>query len=132
MKNPYQNYKQTQVGTASREKILLMLYEGAIKYCKLGRKALENRDIAEKGRMIGKTLDIIFELRNTLDFEVGGQVAAQLEQLYNYMVDELSEANLTNDARHFDIVIEMLETLYDGWKQAVVSFMKDKNNKQNP
>jgi flagellar protein FliS len=129
MNNPYGNYKKTQVSTASKEKILLMLYEGAIKFSKKAKIALQNNDVADKGIMLGRAMDIIFELKNTLDFEVGGELAIQLEQLYMFMVDELTNANLNNDEAAVQNVIEILENLYSGWREAIV---KEQAAKQNP
>lgn len=71
-KNAYQKYKATSVQSASREKILLMLYEGAIKFTKLAIKAAEEKKIADRGMNIGRAFDIIMELNNTLDHKVGG------------------------------------------------------------
>jgi len=126
MENPYAKYKQTSVGTAPKEKILLMLYEGAIKFVKLAKKAIDEKNIPERAVMVGRAMDIVFELRNTLDFKVGGDIAVQLEQLYNYTVDELTNANLNNDVKHLDNAISVLETLYTGWTEAVKQYQKDK------
>lgn len=126
MNNPYTKYKETQVGTASREKILLMLYEGAIRFSKLCKIAMENKDMNEKGKYIGKTLDIVFELKNTLDFKVAPEIANQLEGLYNYMIEELTNANIKNEVKLVDNVINVLTTLYTGWKEAVDKFQKEK------
>ena len=127
MKDPYSKYKKTQLGTASKENVLLMLYEGAIRFCKLSKKAFENNDLAQKGLMIGKTMDIVFELKNTLDHKVSPEVASQLDSLYNYMIEELTKANMNNDTKKLDDVINVLETLYSGWIQAVEQFQKEKS-----
>lgn len=71
MSNLYQKYKQTSVVSASREKILLMLYEGAIRFTKLAIKACDEKKIADRGHNIGKAFDIVMELNNTLDHRVG-------------------------------------------------------------
>ena len=65
-----QKYKATSVQSASREKILLMLYEGAIKFTKRGIMAIEAGDVAERGTNIGRAYDIVLELMNTLDHKV--------------------------------------------------------------
>ncbi|MCX7979017.1 MAG: flagellar export chaperone FliS, partial [Bdellovibrionaceae bacterium] len=79
MSNPYQKYKATAIQSASREKVLLMLYEAAIKFTKLGIKACEEKKIAERGMNIGRAYDIIMELNNTLDHKIGGEIAKNLE-----------------------------------------------------
>lgn len=68
MNNPYKKYQTTQVMTASREKILLMLYEGAIRFTKQAKVAMEQRKVAEKGTFISKATAILSELMATLDF----------------------------------------------------------------
>lgn len=124
-KNAYQKYKQTSVQSASREKILLMLYEGAIKFTKLAIKAIEEKKIADKGINIGRAFDIVMELNNTLDHKVGGEIASQLEQLYMFMMEQYTKANITNDATHLNTNLKLLQTLYDGWVQAVEKLKKE-------
>ncbi len=115
----HNKYKKTSVESASREKLLLMLYEGAIKFNKKAIMACENKDVAGRCENIARTYDIILELMNTLDFKIGGEVAVNLEQLYMYMTDELTRANLTGKVDHLKNVLKILETLYVGWKEAV-------------
>ena len=73
-------YKKTSVNTASKEQILLMLYQAAIKNCKKAIEAIENKEIAAKGEFIGKLQDIVIELNSSLDFEVGGDVALSTDE----------------------------------------------------
>lgn len=119
MANPYKNYQKTQVTTASQEKILLMLYEGAIRFVKHAKKSLEENNIPEKGKYISKTTAIISELMATLDFKVGGQLAADLENLYVFMIDKLIEGNINNDAEALVVVEDLLKTLYTAWKDVI-------------
>lgn len=112
-------YHQTQVKTASKEKILLMLYEGCIRYFKKSKIAMEQRNFAEKGLMLGKAQDIVNELTNSLNFEVGGDVAKQLESLYMHIFEQSTEGNIKNDPSKIDHCIKILETLYSGWKEVI-------------
>lgn len=112
-------YKQTAVKTANRGQILLMLYEGAIKNVKLASQAVDRKDMAAKGLHIGKAHDIINELTATLNFEVGGDIARNLERLYNFIVEQLVKANLENTKEPLAAAQKILETLLDGWKGAV-------------
>ena len=121
----YKKYKQTAVESASREKLLLMLYEGAIKFVKRAIIAIENDDIPARCENIGRAYDIVLELMNTLDFKVGGEVAQNLEQLYLFVTDELTRANITGKVDHLNNVLKILETLYDGWKEAVELIKKN-------
>lgn len=118
-KNPHRAYQKTQVTTASREKILLMLYEGAIKFIKIAQVRLREKNIPEKGRYISKTLAIISELMNTLDHGVGGQLASDLENLYLFMIDKLIEANIHNRVEDLEVVENLLTTLYSAWDDVI-------------
>lgn len=119
MKNPYAKYKKTQVTTASKEKVLLMLYEGAIRFTKHAKVAISEKKIAEKGKYISKTTAILSELMATLDFKQGGQLAVDLENLYVFMIDKLIEANIKNSMEDLDAVEEILMTLYSAWKDVI-------------
>jgi len=119
MNNPYKKYQQTQVTTASREKILLMLYEGAIRFTKQAKAAMDAGKVAEKGTFISKATAILSELMATLDFKAGGQLAVDLENLYVFMIDKLIEGNINNDQKCLESVESLLMTLYQAWKDVV-------------
>jgi len=119
MTNPYKQYQKTQVVTASREKILLMLYEGAIRFTKQARVAMNDKKIAEKGKAISKATAILSELMATLDFKIGGQLAQDLENLYIFMIDKLIDANVHNKVESLDDVERLLNTLYTAWKDVI-------------
>ena len=117
--SPYRQYQKTQVTTASREKILLMLYEGAIRFTKQAHAAMLAKKIADKGKYISKATAILSELMATLDFKVGGQLAVDLENLYIFMIDKLIEGNIHNNPEHLAAVEKILMTLYSAWKDVV-------------
>ena len=114
-------YKKTSISTASKEHILLMLYQAAIKNCKEAIKAIENNEIAKKGESIGKLQDIIIELNNSLDFKVGGDIAKELSSLYDYLIYASTQANINIKKELLEGCLDILLTLYDGWEQAVKS-----------
>lgn len=124
MKNAYQKYKNTSITSASKEKILLMLYEGAIKFVKRALKACEDKNIAERGLNIGRACDIVTELNNTLDHNIGGDISKNLEQLYTFITDQLTKANLTGDPNFLNNALKILETLNEAWVQAVEKIKK--------
>lgn len=115
----YGAYKKTAVSTASKEQILLMLYQAAIKNCKKAIEAIEARDIAKKGEHIGKLQDIVIELNNSLDFEIGGDIAKELSSLYDYILFSSTQANIKIDPEPLEGCLKVLNTLYDGWQEAI-------------
>lgn len=117
-------YRQTAVTTANRGQILLMLYEAAIRNLKKAVECIHQKDIPGKGEAIGKTHDIINELVTTLDFDQGGDIARELERLYNFMTEQLLKGNLENSVERLASVQKLLETLLDGWRGAVTEFNK--------
>lgn len=129
MTNPYNKYKQTSILSASREQILLMLYEGAIKFTKLAIQAAEQKKIEERGKNIIRAYDIILELNATLDHKVGGEIAAQLEQLYAFLMDQYTKANITGDPEPLRSCVKVLENLHEGWKLAIDKLKKDNEHK---
>jgi flagellar protein FliS len=121
-----QAYRQTAVTTATKEQVLIMLYEGAIKHLKRASEACQKNDLAVKGTAVGKAHDIINELNNTLDFEIGGEIAKNLERLYMFMIDEIIKGNMNNDATKFDSTRKLLENLLEGWKGALAQLQNQK------
>lgn len=124
MKNGYQKYKTTSVTSASKEKILLMLYEGVIKFTKRAIKACEEKNIAERGINIGKAFDIVMELNNTLDHKVGGDISKNLEQLYMFISDQFTKANISGDPAPLRDALGIIETLHSAWVKAVEQVKK--------
>jgi flagellar protein FliS len=96
-----------------------MLYEAAIQNIKKAQACIDKGDIAGKGQAITKTHDIVNELATTLNFEVGGDVARDLERLYNFMAGQLVKANMESSKEALESVRKMLQTLLDGWRIAV-------------
>ncbi len=126
MSNNYgaNQYKQTSIKTANPGALLIMLYEAAIRNVKQATLALDKKDLAAKGLHIGKAHDIINELNNTLNFEVGGEIAMNLERLYNFMIEQLVQANIENSTTKLIAVQKVLENLLEGWKGAVAQVSK--------
>lgn len=117
-------YKRTSVKTASKEQILLMLYQAAIKNCKKAMEAMDEKNLAKKGEHIGKLQDIVIELNNSLDFEVGGDVAKELASLYDYLLYASTQANIKIEKEPLQGCLKVLTTLYDGWSEAIKSLKR--------
>ncbi len=132
MSHPYQKYKNTSIQSASKEKLLLMMYEGAIKYTKLAIRASEEKKIAERCVNIGRAFDIVLELNNTLDHKVGGEISMRLEQLYMYITEQYTKANMTGDPEPLKSSLKILENLYEGWKLAIEKIKKDEDKVSKP
>lgn len=127
MKSGVQKYKQTSVQSASREKILLMLYEGAIRFVKQAMMAIDKKDIADRGMNIGRAYDVVMELNNSLNHEIGGDIAKNLEQLYMFITEQLTKANATGQKKPLEDALKVLETLYSGWVEAVEKIKREEN-----
>ena len=109
-------YKSSAVLTQSRSRLIVMLYEGAIKFLRLAIKKLDEKDYAAKGYYINKAQDIINELNAVLNVEAGAELAGSLRKLYIFMVHHLAEANVKKDPAMIRDVIGLLEELLQGWK----------------
>ena len=118
-KNAHNTYQTVQVTTTDKGRLLLMMYEGAIKFLKQSKAGLEEKDIAKFCRFLSKGQAIIAELMNTLDFEKGGTIARDLDRLYDFMLFYLSEANLYRDAERVTRVIGLIETIYSAYREII-------------
>jgi flagellar protein FliS len=125
MKAQYQKYKNTSIQSASKEKLLLMLYEGAIRFIKQAIVAVDKKDIAGRGTNIGRAYDIVNELNNTLNMEAGGDLAKNLEQLYMFITAQLTKANISAERKPLEDALKIMETLHSGWVQAVEKLKKE-------
>lgn len=110
-------YLATQVTTTDQGDLLLMLYEGAIKFLKQAKVKMEERDFAQKGILISKALDVIAELDGSLNAEKGGELAQNLHNLYFYCNTRLLQANLRMNLAQVDEVIRILEALKEAFTQ---------------
>jgi len=119
-KNAYNQYKAVQVTTTDRGRLLLMMYEGAIKFLRQAKAGLEEQDIAKFCRFLCKGQAIITELMNTLDHEKGGDIARDLDRLYDFMLFYLTEANLHRDAKKVEKVVELLNTIYSAYREIIL------------
>jgi len=114
----YQAYRTTQVQTSSPAELILLLYDGAIKYCRQAEAHLDNgeRELAHNALL--RSQDIIDELAVSLDFSAGEEIAQGLLQLYDYMGQRLVEANIHKDKAPITEVAAMLQELRETWAEA--------------
>ncbi len=112
------NYRNNQVMTASPEQILIMLYDGAIRFVRQGKQAIIDGRQADKATAISKAMAIITEFSSTLDYKVGGEIALDLSQLYDFIIRELSAVNARGDASRLEPVEKILLDLREGFAGA--------------
>ncbi|MGA1191831.1 MAG: flagellar export chaperone FliS [Bdellovibrionota bacterium] len=131
-KNAHNQYQAVQVTMTDRGRLLLMMYEGALKFLRQAKAGLEDNDIAKFCRFLSKSQAIIAELMNTLDFEKGGKIAKDLDRLYDFMLFYLTEANLHRDPERITKVIGLLETVYKAYKEIVEGEKAQKSAATSP
>jgi len=113
----HNQYRRNEISTSSQGRLILMMYEGAIKFATMAIQSIENGDIVGQGKFINKTHDIINELSLALDMKKGGEVSARLESLYQFMLSQLTLANIKSDPKALETVIKTLTPLTEAWEQ---------------
>ena len=124
--NAYMNqYRNNQIETASPEKILIMLYDGAIQFTRQAMQGIDTGDKILQAEKISRVMAIICEFSNSLDHEIGGEIAADLDALYGFMTRELTRANLTGDRKALEVVEKLLLELRETWVEAADIYAKE-------
>jgi len=117
MNNPYAQYAQNKILTASPAELTLMLYDGAIKFCNIAIMGLEQKDLQKTHNNIMKVEKIIEEFQITLNFKY--EIANDFNNVYNYLMRRLREANMKKDKEILEEVSEHLHTMRDTWKEVM-------------
>lgn len=117
VKNPYAAYANSKIMTASPAELTLMLYDGAIKFCNIAIMGIEEQDIEKAHNNIIKVERIVWEFKNTLDHRY--PVAKDFENVYNYLIQRLHEANIKKDVEILQEVLKHLRTMRDTWKEVM-------------
>jgi flagellar secretion chaperone FliS len=118
--NFHSQYRNNEISTSSQGKLIIMMYEGAVKFTRMAINSIEKNDIPKKGLYIRKTHDIINELSLALDREKGGEVAERLESLYDFIIRQLTLANIKSDVKCLESVIRILTPLLEAWQQLLI------------
>jgi flagellar secretion chaperone FliS len=116
--NAYNAYKNNSVNYASREQLLLMLLDGAVKFSKIGRQAIVDKDVKKAHENLVKTQNIFYELMATLDVNSGGEWARSLMSIYDFIVRRLTDANIKKDVEIMNEIIPLIEDVRDTWNEA--------------
>lgn len=106
---------QAQAAGADPHRLIQMLMEGGLTRLAQARGAMERQQTAMKGELIGKAIGIVNGLRQSLDLEQGGEIAVNLDGLYDYMARRLMEANLKNDPAILEEISGLLREVKEGW-----------------
>jgi flagellar secretion chaperone FliS len=125
MKHMADRYLKEQLETASPEQLLLLLYDGAIRFLRIARKAMENQEWEKSHQHLIKTQNILVELMTSLDMEIGGDVARNLYRLYDYYIWSLVQANIHREVCRVDEILEHLKNLKQTWEQAIILTAQD-------
>jgi len=118
-------YKQTAVTTSDPGKLIVMLYDGAIRFLTLATDRLDKRDSFGANENLIKGKSIIAELMASLNLEKGGEIASNLQRLYAYMFNQLVDANVGKDGGRVQHVIELLKELRTAWQSIPPSGKSD-------
>ncbi|MBE5889103.1 MAG: flagellar export chaperone FliS [Lachnospiraceae bacterium] len=115
--NPYAAYQNSKIMTASPAELILMLYDGAIKFSNIAVAAIEKNDIEKAHNNIIKTERIILEFRASLDMKY--PVSKDFDVVYEYLIRRLHEANIKKDAEIMEEILKHLRTMRDTWKEVM-------------
>ena len=126
MRGSLQAYKKvsvdSQLSAASPHKIIQMLMAGAIERLIQGKAAMQQGNIATKGERLGKALDIVIALRSCLSMDDGGDIAKNLDQLYEFMITQITVANQSNEPKPIDDVVDVIREIKSAWDQIPAEF----------
>jgi flagellar secretion chaperone FliS len=114
----YAKYQHNNLMTASPAKLLLAAYDGAIRFCRIGKEKMREDKPDEQCTNLNKAVAVVCELLNTLNEEVEPVLVARLKSLYMYVIEKLAHANLNQDEGALDEAIKILSQLRETWAEA--------------
>ncbi len=117
LNNPYNQYKENSVLTASPQELTLMLYNGALKFMHQGKLFIEQKNVQGANEALKRAQDIIDELNITLDMSY--ELSKNLRSIYAYVNERLFEANIKKDIAFINEAYDMVTELRDTWKEAM-------------
>ncbi|CAM2810102.1 flagellar export chaperone FliS [Hathewaya histolytica] len=116
--NAYNTYKNNSINYASKEQLLLMLVDGAVKFSKISREGILENDFEKANTNIIKTQNIFYELMTSLDTNLGGEWAKNLYSIYEFIVQNLINANIKKDIEILNETIPLIENVKEIWYEA--------------
>jgi flagellar protein FliS len=108
-------YQESQILTASREQLLLLTYDGVLRFLGRARRGLEQGDHHEKHVGLTRAETLIIELRRTLDFSASPDLATSLAHIYTYLLEQLTRADIDDDGQRIQHVIDLVGQLREAW-----------------
>ncbi len=127
----YKQYNQVQIKTANKGKLIVMLYQGAIRFMKKSLLLIEKKDMEGKGNSLIRAQDIILELLYAVDqkmIDSGNELALNLQRLYLYSYRRLVQANIHVDPKAIEEVVGLMANLLEAWEQVAGGEGQDKGN----
>lgn len=116
--NAYNVYKNNSVNFASKEQLLIMLLDGAVKFSKMAKQAIMDKNVKAAHENIIKTQNIFYELINSLDTSYSGEWVQPLLEIYDFIIKKLVDANMKKDIEIMNEVIPLIEDVRDMWNDA--------------
>ncbi|HLO99575.1 MAG TPA: flagellar export chaperone FliS [Fimbriimonas sp.] len=121
-----QAYRQNAVMSASPVQLVVMLYDGSLRFMEEGKRAIIAKDLATQNAKLQRAQKIVMELMSTLNFNAGGEISKNLLSLYSFVLNELVEGNMNDDPDRIDVAMKTMSELREGW----VTIEAQSRNKQ--
>lgn len=119
LSNPYNTYVNNKVNVTNKGNLLIMVYDSAIRNIKESQKHMKTKNFSEKGASIDLAFKAVSELLVSLDFQIGGEIASNLSRIYNYVLRQITAANLSNEPEKLDAPLKILEDLRSTWLEVI-------------
>ena len=110
-------YEQTSIATSNQTQLVVMLYDGAIRFLRQGIEAIENNDITAKAKASDRALAIVQHLHLSLDMDRGEEISSDLERLYSFVITQITEGSNHLQTKKLEEAIKVLDTLRSAWAE---------------
>jgi flagellar protein FliS len=110
-------YKETSISTSSPTKLVVMLYQGAIRFLRQAGNDIEAKDLVRKGQSVDRAVAIIQHLQSTLDMKEGRAISQELDRLYTYSLTRILEGSARLERKPIEEAIQLLTTLLSAWEE---------------
>ncbi len=114
---PSRSYYETSVTTSSPEQLVVMLYQGAIRYLKQSVIEILKVDLVAKRQSVDRAVAIVQHLQSTLDMERGGEISVELDRLYSYVLSRILDGSIKLETAPLEEAVKLLTTLLESWEE---------------